>query len=554
MALSQHQHQRVLREQLRQRGSIEHMCDNFSPSCPDICDQKDVTLNPALQEACDTGSQAYCTIPANIVSGNCVSYVARVIGTRAAESKTIPEYKNPVIAKAPKTVADYYNALGDTAVNYISSNISDLSSEPVNAFMVAAKAEGGSAAMYNKVADAAIAKCMQSTQCTTPPSWLTSRVADSVTERVATYQTASVGTILDYLKTNVATFLKFEDLFAPLLALALSKLTINDISHPSLMVLRGRSLSVRTAVDLFIINFICDTQATKLQLMPSGDYETDLSSKPKLYASVIETFIATLKTQVNAATDKLLVAYNAADTKNLNRCQTTNPLQDATCVAMQKSSRPTVVAAIDAALSSYCSTATAAIGDSCVSYVNTLQNGTAAKAKALENAYKASVDSSGIISKAVLDRYGEPMLTWLKGKTADKYTLDASGNTVITSTCGTEASLPITLDQCKQICSIYPSVCLDDEIKRAQLPQYRYAKEGFGIRTLGHTTICSPDEDDISVVAIIIVIFAAIAFAFMFLHLRRRMMEESFRRIREDTLKRMQEEKHTADNASPASV
>jgi hypothetical protein len=530
--MSRYQQQRHIRAQSRQEGFAqrfgiaEHLSENFAASCSDVCAQTDIA--PTLRSACDMGSQAYCSTADNIASIECNPYVDRLIRTRAAE-KASTVYSNPVIipSSSGKTITDYYNALGDAANSYVASNITNLSSTSVAGLMNVMKAEGGDLSMFNKVADTAITGCVQSSTASCSVPSIKSRVDKLIGDQVQLFATASVGAILDYISTNVNHYLKFEDSYAPMRTLLLSKMSFGDINNPALIVLREKSATICMAVDLLVINYVCDSTLTTIPTSTSGDYTVDLSAKPKLYAKSLDTFIYTILSRPYAPTDKLLKLYAAASNSNVSRCATVDPLTDPTCIAIRQTGRSDAVTLMDTALAKYCVNPSAITSDSCVNYVAGLTDATI-KTAALVSGYNAAVKADGSIDVTVLNKYGSAMKDWIKTKTADIVTKNAAGETIITPSCGTANSLPV--DQCKQICALYPDVCLEDQIRKAQLPQYRYNKDGFSNpekfnvgSTVANVLVCSPDTDEaeFSVETLLVIILFAIACAFAFAYVQR---------------------------------
>lgn len=541
--MSRYQQIRHIREQSRQQGFVqrfavpEHQSENFAASCSDVCAQTNLT--PTLQSACDVGSQAYCSTADKVASIECNPYVDRLIRTRAAE-KASTVYSNSVVipSSSGKTITDYYNALGDAANSYVASNIANLSSTSVAGLMNVMKAEGGDLSMFNKVADTAITGCVQSSTASCSVPWMKSRVDKLINDQVQLFATASVGAILDYISTNVNHYLKFEDSYAPMRTLLLSKITLGDINNPVLIVLREKSATICLAVDLLVINYVCDSTLTTIPTSTSGDYTVDLSAKPNLYAKTLDTFIYTILSRPYASSDKLLKLYAAASNSNVSRCATVDPLTDPTCIAIRQTGRSDAVTAMDTALAKYCVNPSSVTSDSCVSYVNGLTDATI-KTAALVSGYNAAVKADGSIDGTVLNKYGSAMKDWLKTTTADVVTKNAAGDTVITSSCGTANSLPV--DQCKQICALYPEVCLDDQIRKAQLPQYRYSKDGFTdpeTFLVTNVTVCSADTDEskLSVETLLVIILFAIACAYAFAYVQHYKRQRNRNRTEKNSL------------------
>lgn len=507
-------------------GIVDHLLpEGFSGSCVDICSSSNT--NPELRAACDVGSQAYCSTADKIASAECSPYVTRLIRTRAAEKTSTP-FADPVLIppSANTTIANYYNALGDAANQYIAANITTISSASVNGLMKIIQAEGGDMSMFSRVADTAIAGCASSStlMCETVP-WIKSRVDELVVEQVKALQAGSVDAVLTFITTNLKHFLTFEGSYSKLLDLLVSKMVVKDITKKEVIDLRRQSKSFRLAVDVLAINYICDSNLVRVLSNADGDYLVDLSRKPKLYDATVSTFMSALASTPDAASDKLVKAYETATQANIVYCTQVDPLVDPTCVAMRTSGNSFLVSKMDDALAQYCASPSSASRDSCVKYMTALTD-PEKKSAALAMSYTAAVNADGTINPSVLDKYGDQMKDWLKEKTADIVTTDASGNIVITASCGNDGNIPVS--QCRQICDIYPQVCLEDQIRKAQLPQYRYAKdsfkdksgsEGFGI---GHVTMCSPSVDEMSANTFLYVVLLAIAFAFAIMCFRRR--------------------------------
>jgi hypothetical protein len=193
---------------------------------------------------------------------------------------------------------------------------------------------------------------------------------------------------------------------------------------------------------------------------------------------------------------------------------------------------------MDTALAKYCVNPSSVTSDSCVSYVNGLTDATI-KTAALVSGYNAAVKADGSIDGTVLNKYGSAMKDWLKTTTADVVTKNAAGDTVITSSCGTANSLPV--DQCKQICALYPEVCLDDQIRKAQLPQYRYSKDGFTdpeTFLVTNVTVCSADTDEskLSVETLLVIILFAIACAYAFAYVQHYKRQRNRNRTEKNSL------------------
>ncbi len=456
-------------------GFVEH----FSADCSSVCTQPNI--DPSVKAACDTGSQSYCSTSDKISSTECKPYLDRVIRTRAAQ-KTNTQYANSVNIPTSinKTITDYYNALGDAADGYLKANINNLSAASVTDVMNIINAEQGTdRSMALRVTDNAIAQCVTSNAACEDVKWITDRITDNINTLAIKFTNASLNDILSYISNNLAHYTKFQAFYKSINNLIISKLTIDGLNSPTLITVRNKSIDIRNAVDLFVVNYVLGNTLAAIPTTSVGAYDIDISGKPNLYNLNIRGLYKAISTASNGAVDNLATLITNADIANKNRCTLVDVNTDNVCIAMRATGETDLVNAIQNTDSAFCMASSANIvQDRCVAYVNTnSNNATFDSSKAYNLVMSAATKADGSLDKTILDKY-PGIKPWLTGKTTDTIQTNSStGEKTILPVCGTANGLSI--DQCKKVCEVYPDLCAQDQIQKCQLPKYRYSTENF---------------------------------------------------------------------------
>ena len=476
-------------------GIAEHLAEQFSSNCSSICAQP--VSDPTLKAGCDSGSQSYCaTGSSNIATSDCVTYLDRVIQTRAvATQKVTTPYANSVSipTTSKQTITDYYNALGSAANSYVTANIANLSSASVASIVNIMKAEASETTMLNQISDNIISTCLSSTDANCGNvDWVQSRVSDTITAKASTLTTADLPTILAYIKTNKAHFQKYSNLYGPIYKLIINTLTLSLFNDNTLVAIRQQSPDVRTAMDLMYINTVAGTTLTSIPVDSTGKYAVDISNFVKLYDATMRAIYTTFLAA--STTDNLVVLIQSADAKNTARIA--NPFTDALCLAMKAAgltlpleqtlitfATQTGITKENAFIPFYYGTvATSSVTDQvCVDYVN---NQMKLNNVNLLNPTTLNTYDAAIINKVMKSgTYATILQTFtalqapMKLLMAD--TVAADGTITASALC---QSSP---DQCKEVCSKLPNMCIQDQAQRCQLPNYRYSdtfksRESFG--------------------------------------------------------------------------
>ena len=475
-------------------GIAEHLAEQFSTNCSSLCTQP--VSDPTLKAGCDTGSQSYCATGSNIVTGDCVSFLDRVIQTRAvATQKVTTPYSNPVSipTSSKQTITDYYNALGNAANSYVSANIANLSSASVASIVNIMNAEAGEKTMLNNISDNIITTCLSSSDANCGNvSWVQSRVSDTITAKATTLAKSDLPTILAYIKSNITHYQKYANLYGPIHKLIINNLTLSLFTDVTLLAIRNKSSDVRTAMDLMYINAVAGTTLASIPVDSTGKYAVDVSNSVKLYDSTMRAIYSTFLSA--STTDNLVILVQSADAKNNARIA--NPFTDALCLAMKAAQltlpleQTLITLATQTGISKenafipyyYGSVATAAVTDQvCVDYVNKqmkLGNVNLLNPTTL-NTYDAAIINKIMKSGtyASILQIFTALQAPMKLLMAD--TVAADGTITASALC---QSSP---DQCKEVCSKFPDMCVQDQAQKCQLPNYRYSdkfesRESFG--------------------------------------------------------------------------
>jgi hypothetical protein len=448
-----------------------------------------------VKAACDLGSLKYCSTPSTIAGPNCITYVDRVVRTRAAE-KTSTNYSSSVNipSSSKQTINDYYTALGDAASSYLVANKQNLSSTSVASLMNIFQAEQGpEPTMYNNLVDGINPSI--GVDGGSDISWMKLRASTLVQNKLKELASTDVATIALSL-VNDKNVPIFASMYRPVYDLILTKISVDDLVNDALIDLMTRlSPYLRANIDAFIIDYIAGSKYTAIPLGANGKYAVDLSARPRLYNTKVRQLYKVLSVKIPG--DKLVEAIAQADTVNITLCQkASDPFTDPLCIAMASSADPALVAAVasaqtiktaeiakelqqsDAAkLASDCAQVSNMSQPVCIAYINN-QISTDTKYDTnvvYMNVLKAATNADGSLNKSLIDQY-KGMKQWLLSKTADTITT-VDGVTKITSICGVSGGL--TLDQCGRVCEIYPELCIDDQSRKCSLPEHRYAKDGF---------------------------------------------------------------------------
>lgn len=458
------------------------LVEGFSTSCTSACNQDNI--DPSIRTACDTGSQAYCILPTNVASKDCVTYLDRIVRTVNAE-KTGIQYSNKVLPPSGTTVGSYNDALNATLTDYITSNVKNLQAPEIVNLISTIKTADPTSPMLSSMTKTAIDKCSATTGCDTNVSWIKTEVAAMDKDMASRAPTSTLSQIFTDLSSKTA-YWTYGDLFTNLNNVIISKLSIASLTTDGLMKFRDSVSAIRQSIDLIVVSYILDKLITAIPLNASGEYDIDISNQTKLYDQTIRKYYALLLKSSRAQTDNLTKLITKTDAINKERCKKVNPTVDPVCVSMRLTAEPDLVTAIDAALPSYCLNGPNVLDPNCISYFNKIIVTDPTFDRT--NVYK-SVLGAALLAKdnkydtAIVGKY-DGIQTWIKSQTADKVTTDINGQTIVTPICGTTGGLSV--DDCKRVCATYPEQCAGDQVQKCKLPQYRYATEGF----------CDNDSDD----------------------------------------------------------
>lgn len=458
--------------------------ESFSVSCSDVCNSPSISSD--VKSACDAGSYQYCHQQDNISTDQCISFVDRVVRTRAAE-RTNAVYANPVNIGTPRQELD--NMIFNDAIEYVGRNVGSTDQTVVNRIVGVLTPEPD---MLAALTVASIRTCdeSQSAACSFKP-WIADGVKQLATLIVNDMKIKDRG--LDYILTTVPISMisMYDEYLVQYYDFALSNITVDLIAYPKLLNhLRANSAYIRNRLDLIILNRIFGNSLTTIPLNKDGSYNIDVSGKAGLYEPIVRAYYngcAAIST-----TDQFVLAVANADIINIARCASIDPTKDTTCIAMKATGDPTLSSAVDASMKTYCMNSANIGSDSCSAYVNKLMSTDPAidKNVIFNLVLTAATNKDGSLNKTTISKFNG-MVDWLLVKTADSITTDANGNKIISSTCGTSTGL--TTDQCKQVCAAYPELCVNDQADRCKMPMYRYAetfevlapttKESFGDTT-----------------------------------------------------------------------
>lgn len=435
--------------------------EKFSASCASVCDSE--TLDPTVRSACDEGSQSYCISADNITSPECLKYVDRVVRTRAAEKQSIA-YSNKVIPPSSASITSYYSAIGDAATNYITKNMSALNNASIANLMKIFKVEqSDNNSLYRSISKKTVFDYIEkNTTINTGLSipWLSENVSDEVSNLIVSLKNAPSQNIIKLLISIPNYILAFHDLFIPLFDLLVSKLTIDDIGNGILI----QSPYLTPLVNQFVISYITGKKPTL------NDLSIDLSQKIKLYERpIMEFYNMRLKLSKQDSFVLMVDAANLANFKYLSQFSdpTSNPLY----AAMKEAGQLVP----DKKLDEWCSSKPNFNSEECSKFMNDKISAGGNVDSIYMTIIGLATDKDGNIQKDILAKYAG-ITNWLKVKMDDKLTT-IDGKKVLTPTCGTPNNL--TINQCNQLCALYPELCLEDQADRCRLPEYRYSKEGF---------------------------------------------------------------------------
>lgn len=487
-------------------GIAEHLAEQFSTNCSSICNQPNI--DPSLKAACDTGSQAYCSTGSNIISSDCQTYLDRVIQTRSRVlQKELPAYSNPVgfSKSSTQSITDYYNALGDAASSYITSNIGNLSTS-AEAIINIMNAEKGETTMLNKVANNVIASCISSTDasCVETP-FIKKRVSESIVGKALEFANADLNSILQYIDSNQNHYQKFISLYDPIHSLIAAKLNIQSLVNPLLLKIRPTSQPIRIAMDnVFILEVKGSPIPLPLTIDPNFGYAVALDGITKLYDPNIRSIVDTLSKQSYADKDTLVMTIRYADSNN--QARRVNPFTDPVSIAMvqagiqldivntlTKLGNELGVSKEDAYTAYYYGNyrETKVTDQQCIDYVNTKMPLTSDNVKDIKLLHPVNTK---IMQKILL---AMPSLKVLlntfpaikkayKEIIADTISTDANGNTTIVQS-------PMCLqnpEMCKSICLELPEQCADDQTQRCQRPEYRYKDKFLNTESFDNEECC----------------------------------------------------------------
>lgn len=458
------------------------LMEGFSTSCTSACNQPNI--DPSIRTACDIGSQAYCTVPTNVASKDCVTYLDRIVRTVNSE-KTGIQYSNKVLPPSGITISNYNDALNATLNDYITSNVKNLQAPETVNLISAVKTADPNSPTLSMMTKTAIDKCSAITGCDPNVSWIKTEVATMDKDMASRAPASTLSQIITEIGTR-ATYWTYADLYTNLNNVIISKLSITSLTTDGLMKLRDSVSAIRQSIDLIVVSYILNKLITAIPLNASGEYDIDISNQTKLYDQTIHSYYAMLLKSSRAQTDNLTKLIAKTDAMNKERCKKVNPTVDPVCVSMRLTAEPDLVTAIDAALPAYCLDGPKVLDPNCITHFNKIIVTDPTFDRT--NIYK-SVLGAALLSKdnkydtTIVGKY-DGIQTWIKSQTADKVTTDINGQTIITPICGTADGLSV--DECNRVCATYPEYCAADQVQKCKLPKYRYATEGF----------CDNDEQD----------------------------------------------------------
>jgi hypothetical protein len=466
---------------------IEHAgratIEPFSANCVDSCGKPGIDDN--LKAACDYGSIKYCSTANNIIKPDCLAHADRVVRTYVAE-KTGIAYSNKLASSI--NTSDAYNALGAPISEYVINNRTTLDSNEIKSILAITDLEktltDSDKKLYFAPAMSMFKTCGAVPTLNCSASWLEPKISELINMLLIQNKSKALKDIIVSIydpttPPNIATTIRFQHLFGSYFDLIISKLTINDLlTNTIIWPMRNDLPLFKTKLDTYIADLVMKSSFNNKENL-TDPYTADFSNNKNLYSADIQKLI-TIITSVAAPTDSLLVAFKAADTKNIARLTTVDPTLDPIAVAMLATGKSDLVNGVKSKILTYCIDPTNLSKSTCTPYAS--QAISSDPTTYYRNAIASALKPDGTLDASILDKV-VGLKDWLAINTKDVVAADG----VISSTCGTGV---LTRMQCSNLCKIYPELCSGDQSKRCINPLYRYTQtEGFKGDSAGAYTL-----------------------------------------------------------------
>lgn len=479
-------------------GIAEHLAEQFSSNCNSACQQENI--DPSLKAACDSGSQSYCI--KNITANECQVHLDRVIQTRArVEQKEMSPYANPInIPKtSSQTVTDYYNALGDAASTYITSNLKTLSPETASSILTIMQAEEGEKTMFNKITSDVMSSCVNSKDSTCKSNDIVIKVVDkAIGVKYKEFKDANINAVIDYIYENIEQFKHFSSYYDPLVSLINDKMDLNSLSNPKLISLRAVSPKIN---QIYFMKYITEVSPEKQNVSVE---DLDLSRQIRLYDPFLRSVYQTLLTLPFQHKDILVVKIKQADARNKELIF--SPFEPIYEVLVQNGLKPSV----DSLLKNTASQLNLSEEDARLAFYYAYDNNANIfDQKGVEIINKLNFD--GLFVQR--EREIHPIILYIFSKIKQSkippesylktfHVLQKPFKSLFNDTITTDAKGVVSIthsemckrdpEQCKSFCLSIPEMCIDDQIQRCQLPDYRYqadsqSKESFNDKCSSET-------------------------------------------------------------------